>query len=349
MIKIKLFEPHIHRNETSFRPLAFIKHELAQVGIELIFGDATSYDFMLVGQASFLDKKKSLQESVEFGLEKISSITGDYILLDGQDSTSLIGSADLFRQVYKNNNCKLFLKSSYLKDFDLYKKGWTLGRMYWGEGEYSVPDIDDMKPKMKLAGFNWLSTIQPQWNRFDYNSKITDVWAFFQYPMGKDVYEHGMLQSAYYDRFRTGLHNKLGQLESKYKVVRMKDGVRIPAKDYYRIMYQGKIVIAAFGYGEMAPRDIETAMFGNILLKNDMNHIWTIPNPYVPNETYIPIKWDWSDIEEKIDYVLFNFKELQQEFVINLRNKYIQENSIRNRVIHFYNLLKSIDNIGVEE
>ena len=25
--------------------------------------------------------------------------------------------------------------------------------MYWGEGNYSIPDIDDLKPKMKLTGY----------------------------------------------------------------------------------------------------------------------------------------------------------------------------------------------------
>ena len=127
------------------------------VGIE--FTDSDSYDYAFVGQASIIDKKKPLQESIYKGLEFVSKITGDYFIVDGQDSTSLIGTIDVFRQ----SNAKLFLKNTYLKDFDLYKKGWANGRMYWGEGDYSVPDIDDLKPKMKLTGCNWLHTIQPNW------------------------------------------------------------------------------------------------------------------------------------------------------------------------------------------
>lgn len=347
MIKIKLFESEIHRNETSFRPLWMIRNELREVGIELFTNDILSYDFCLISQASFINKKIPLYQSVEWALNKLNKITGDYILLDGQDSTSLIGTIDVFRHVYKNNNCKLFLKTSYLKNFDDYKKGWILGRKYWGEGEYSVSDIDDMKSKMKLTGFNWLSTIQPNWNIKNVH-KIHDIWAYFQYPMNKEVFEHGILQSAYYDNFRKGLHDKLESLENKYKILRMKDGTRVTEYEYYQMMIHSKIIIAPFGYGEMAPRDIESAMFGSILFKNDMNHIWTIPNPYIPDSTYISIKWDWSDLEEKIDYVLSNYNNTRNFFADNLRQKYKEENDFTKRLIYFYNILKNIDGIETE-
>ena len=81
MIKLKILEPNLHRNETTFRPLFFVKDYLRQLGIEFVTEDATSYDFVLVGQASIADKKRSLHESVDMGLKKLNSITGDYIIL----------------------------------------------------------------------------------------------------------------------------------------------------------------------------------------------------------------------------------------------------------------------------
>ncbi|MAH44147.1 hypothetical protein CL614_10610, partial [archaeon] len=155
MIKIKLLEHHIHRNETTFRPFLSAQDLFREVGIE--FTDSDDYDYAWVGQASIIDKKKSLKESIDKGLEFISKITGDYMIIDGQDSTSLIGTIDVFRE----SNALLFLKNSYLKDFDLYKKGLANGRMYWGEGDYLTPDIDELKPKMRLTGCNWLNTLQP--------------------------------------------------------------------------------------------------------------------------------------------------------------------------------------------
>ena len=115
MIKIKLLEKDIHRNETTFRPFVFAQHVLKEVGIE--FTDGDSYDYAWVGQASIIDKKKSLKESIDKGLDFIYKIDGDYMIVDGQDSTSLIGTIDVFRE----SSAKLFLKNSYLKDFDLYK------------------------------------------------------------------------------------------------------------------------------------------------------------------------------------------------------------------------------------
>ena len=181
MIKIKLIEPHIHRNETTFRPFLFAQNQLKEIGIE--FTDGDSYDYEWVGQASIIDKKKSLKESIEKGIEFISKITGDYMIVDGQDATSLIGTVDVFRE----SKAKLFLKNSYLKDFDLYKKGWANGRMYWGKGDYSVPDIDNLKSKMKLSGCNWLHTVQPNW--LDYSKeKSYDISCMFGYPTKEPVY-----------------------------------------------------------------------------------------------------------------------------------------------------------------
>ena len=108
MIKIKLLEKDIHRNETTFRPFVFAQHVLKEVGIE--FTDGDSYDYAWVGQASIIDKETSLEKSIEKGVEFISKITGDYMIIDGQDSTSLIGAYEVF----KESNAKLLLKNSLL-------------------------------------------------------------------------------------------------------------------------------------------------------------------------------------------------------------------------------------------
>ena len=136
MIKIKLYELDKHRNECTFRPYLWAQNTLKEIGIEFTQGD--SYDFAWVAQASFLDKKVSLEESVNTGLEFLSKITGDYMLLDGQDSTSLIGSYEVF----KESNALLLLKNSLLKDRSLYKQGSVLGRHYWGAGDYKLKDFE---------------------------------------------------------------------------------------------------------------------------------------------------------------------------------------------------------------
>jgi len=338
MIKIKLLEHHIHRNETTFRPFLSAQDLFREVGIE--FTDSDDYDYAWVGQASIIDKKKSLKESIDKGLEFISKITGDYMIIDGQDSTSLIGTIDVFRE----SNALLFLKNSYLKDFDLYKKGLANGRMYWGEGDYLTPDIDELKPKMRLTGCNWLNTLQPNW--LDYNlDKKYDISCMFGYPTSNPVYEHDLCQTDHYDKHRKELLETL-MCEScdgdKYKIVGLVGGQRIPPEEYYRKMYESKIIMAPLGYGEMAPRDIEATMFGSVLMKPDVSYINSKPFVYEDGETYIACKYDWSDLEEKIDYVLSNYDELQSYIVENMKKSFIEKSDKKNLVIHMYEIFKSL-------
>ena len=337
MIKIKLLERDIHRNETTFRPFVFAQDYLREIGIE--FTDSNDYDYAWVGQASIIDKKKSLKESIDKGLEFISKITGDYMIIDGQDSTSLIGTIDVFRE----SNAVLFLKNSYLKDFDLYKKGWVNGRMYWGEGGYSVTDIDELKSKMKLSGCNWLNTMQPTW--YNYNQeKIYDISCMFGYPTKVPIYEHNICQSTYYDKHRKEL---LEILSDKYNIVGLKNGEKVSQQEYYNKMYNSKIIMAPIGYGAMAPRDIEAAMFGSILMKPDMSFIDSKPFIYEDNETYIAVKYDWSNLEEKLDYVLSNYSELREYLIQNMRKRYDKEYAYSNIALHLYDVFKNLEEVSV--
>lgn len=342
MIKIKLIDPQIHRNETAFRPFYQLKEEFKDVGIEFLWsGD--SYDFALIGQASIIDKKVSLEASVEKGLNFLKTVTGNYIIIDGQDSTALVGTVDIFRQVHNNKNCKLFLKNSYLKDFNQYKTGWVNGRIYWGAGNYSVPDIDELKPKMKLSGCNWLNTIPYKF--FDYNGKHYDVSCMFTYPSPKPVYEHGLLQSEYYDKHREQLLKILG---NRYNIAKLGTVLKVEQSVYYNMMANSKIIMAPLGYGEMAPRDLESAILGGILMKPNLDYLWTMPNIYVPGETYVAVKYDWSDLLEKINEILSKYEYYQEYYVENMRKKITEELNKNKFILYIYKMFKEMDNVKNE-
>ena len=335
MIKIKLHQLDIHRNETTFRPFIMAQNIFKDVGIEFTTSD--DYDYAFVGQASIIDKKKPLRQSVDEGLEFLSKITGDYMIVDGQDATTLIGTIDVFRE----SNALLFLKNSYLKDFDLYKQGWANGRYYWGRGDYSVPDIDELKPRMKLTGCNWLHTVTPNW--LDYSKeKSYDVSCMFGYPTKTPVYEHDICQTDYYDPHRKKLMETLG---TKYNVAGLIDGVRIPIEEYYQKMFDSKITMAPLGYGEMAPRDIEATMFGSVLMKPDMSYILSEPFVYEDDETYIAVNYDWSNLEEKIDYVLSDYDNIRERIVTTMRTRFEEKYDLRNLVIYLYDVIKSLDGV----
>jgi|TARA_R110000744_G_scaffold342881_3_gene448085 hypothetical protein len=338
MIKIKLYEHEVHRNETTFRPFVKAMDIFREVGIEFTTSD--DYDYAFVGQASIIDKKKPLRESIDNGIEFLSKITGDYMIVDGQDATTLIGTIDVFRE----SNALLFLKNSYLKDFNLYKQGWANGRYYWGKGNYSVSDIDVLKPRMKLTGCNWLHTMQPQWSDYGHEKKY-DISCMFGYPTKTPVYEHDICQTDFYDPHRKNLMDVLGD---KYKIAGLVDGERIPINEYYQKMYDSKIIMAPLGYGEMAPRDLESAQFGGVLIKPDMSHIVSEPFIYEDNVTYISVNYDWSNLEEKVDYVLSDYNTVRDRLVTNMKKQYEDKYNLQNLVIHLYKILTNLDGVGVE-
>ena len=151
MIKVKLLNHTFDRNEPTFRPLTFIRDMLyTDYSIELTTGD--DYDFLFVGMADFLDKKKSLEESVDWGLENLSKITGDYFLFDGSDSTSLMGAYEVFE---KSDATYLF--KNQLLSREEYKIPTSFNKWFFGSGSdldlgYDIPK--DNWDRIKLTGYN---------------------------------------------------------------------------------------------------------------------------------------------------------------------------------------------------
>ena len=79
-------------------------------------------------------------------------------------------------------------------------------------------------------------------------------------------------------------------------------------KRFYEIMLRSKVVLSPWGYGEVCVRDFEAMLAGAIVIKPDMSHLTTIPDFYRANETYIPCRRDFSDIEDLLDRVVNNWE-----------------------------------------
>jgi len=73
---------------------------------------------------------------------------------------------------------------------------------------------------------------------------------------------------------------------------------------FLREMRKSKLCFSPFGYGEVCWRDYEAVMTGAVLIKQDMSHVETDPDIFVANETYVPVKWDLSDFETKVRWLL---------------------------------------------
>jgi len=60
-------------------------------------------------------------------------------------------------------------------------------------------------------------------------------------------------------------------------------------------------VISPFGHGEVCYRDFEAFVVGAALIKPSVEHLTTFPEIYNPGETYLPCRWDLSDVLELLD------------------------------------------------
>jgi hypothetical protein len=100
------------------------------------------------------------------------------------------------------------------------------------------------------------------------------------------------------------------RLESTYRVI-IPDR-RVPRDEYYREMLSSRICVSPFGYGEICWRDYESILCKCLLVKPDMGHAETNPDIFQPYKTYVPVKWDFSDLEEKCRYYLTNEGERER-------------------------------------
>jgi hypothetical protein len=105
----------------------------------------------------------------------------------------------------------------------------------------------------------------------------------------------------WYAKMRQEALEATEHLVSKFKV--RYQGM-VSKKEYVTELTRSKMCFSPFGYGEVCWRDYEAMARGALLLKPDMSHITMNANPFRAYETYVPLSWDLSDLESKVDYYL---------------------------------------------
>jgi hypothetical protein len=87
---------------------------------------------------------------------------------------------------------------------------------------------------------------------------------------------------------------------------------KIPLSDYNREVTQVMAVLSPYGWGEVCFRDLEAILNGCVLVKPDMSHIETWPDIFIPGKTYIPVKWDGSDILQSVGSLLSDQEKIDE-------------------------------------
>jgi len=339
VIKVKIQNPNEGRNRPTFAPLLRTKNLMRDYSIDIT--DSDDFDYLFIGMQDFIDKKRPLSESIEWGLENLSKVSGDYFLFDGSDSTSMMGAFEVFEQ----SDAIYLMKNQKLKTKEEYKKPYAFNKYFFGSGsdlDLSYDISEDMWNRIKFTHINlcyWndYSNMQP----FSKNKQI-DLCAIFQdnHPYNED---HSVRNDIYYNNHRKGLSDILEPLKNKYSMLTEK----MPFQEYVQNLWSSKISLSPFGMGELCFRDLESMVFGTLILKPSHEMVDTLPNIMIDDETFISCKYDWSDLEEKIDYILSNFTYVHDHITHNIRNMFNKNCTNEKLCLYYYDLFSNLDDIAI--
>jgi hypothetical protein len=121
---------------------------------------------------------------------------------------------------------------------------------------------------------------------------------------------------------RRDASNHLKHLSERFNII--VSAAHIPLTEYYRELMESRICVSPFGFGELCWRDFEAVLCRSLLIKPDMSHIETSPDIFQPYVTYVPVKWDLSDLEDVCAYYLKNEDERREiaDNAFNVLDKY---------------------------
>lgn len=128
----------------------------------------------------------------------------------------------------------------------------------------------------------------------------------------------------------------------KLKFDDVKVGERVGKKKFLKELQDCKIGVSPFGWGEVCYRDFELARYGSLLIKASMDHIDTFPNIYEDGVTYVKLKWDMSDLEEKLINIRNNF-DTYTSLIKNAHQRFMEyQNNGSLFINHFKQLMTGV-------
>ena len=114
---------------------------------------------------------------------------------------------------------------------------------------------------------------------------------------------------------------------------------------FFHEMQNSVASVGPFGLGEITLRDYEIIISGSTLIKPDISYIETWPNLFKKKQTYVPIKWDLSDLLETVEMLNEN-SNLRKEIATKAQDEYkkylIEDHASQLFVDHFDKIINYV-------
>lgn len=208
---------------------------------------------------------------------------------------------------------------NYIPDKECLKKiycGWNSGIAYYGSKRHIQNELFKMFPySVYLFKNNWISPL---------NNRKTRVSCRIGVTYNRETISESRLM----------IRKHLKEYVQTDKI--------LSHRRYIAEMRNSKIVLSPFGLGEISLRDFEATINGASIIKQDMSHIETWPNLWIKGETYLPFKWDMSDLKDVVSYACLNEKEMMGYAITAqeiYRNAFEKKNIQSSFLGHFLNLM----------
>ena len=221
----------------------------------------------------------------------------------------------------------LFLKSQVFKDRSLYQKRFRTGRIFTDYFD-SIYHSGEKTESFPLPSEKNLEKIRISWNtcfenyeesRFGLTARISQKARPLMSSMIREKlsisFTPPSVQRNIKASCRIGLsHSRPSVVDHRKAIAGImgKMGIqtsKVSLPEYFSELRNSQVGIGPFGVGEITLRDFEIIICGATLVKPDMSHLETWPNLFQSGKTYIPHKWDLTDLDEKIDFLQSNTGE----------------------------------------
>ena len=298
-------------SEEQFNPFSFYRTELRDklklIAVHLLLDDVLQSPKRFLKYFDIVILKISFRTTAQEALNIVRSIKAS---LDGRRLIYFDGDDDLCVQWPKIlPYVDLYVKKHLFRDRGQYLKRFVgksnLTDYVYSHYNYSFSD-DPIASETEPLPIEQLSKLAVGCNlasdRNIFKLYMDRRLRPIEGPKDYDIVFRGSLPNDWMYYLRGDIGPALERLGKRFRIITPVD--RVPTDEYYREMQASKICISPFGYGEICWRDFEAMLSGCLVIKPDMGHVETNPDIFKPYQTYVPVQWDFSDLEEKCTHYL---------------------------------------------